>query len=237
MPRGELLVELRGVSKNYRGLRPLRIQQLQLHAGQSIALMGLDHTAAEVLVDLVTGAVVPDSGEILVAGHPTTAIANSDQWLTWLDQFGLLSERAVLVERFTVEQNLLLPITLALDDVPAATRSQVRALAAEVGVEAGELDHPVGAVDGYLRARIRLARALALDPRILLAEHPNAPLSPDDTVRFAADLSGVISRRQLAALVMTADRTFASAVAEEVLTVVPATGELKRAAGWRRWFS
>jgi hypothetical protein len=71
---------------------------------------------------------------------------------------------------------------------------------------------------------------------VLLAEHPNASLSADDTASFAADVSRIVSSRGLASLVMTADRTFASAVAEEVLTLQPATGELKRSAGWRRWF-
>ena len=85
--------------------------------------------------------------------------------------------------------------------------------------------------------RLRLGRALALDPHVVLAEHPNAELSADDTPVFAADVSRIISRRRVAMLVFTADRTFASAVAEDVLTLQPATGELRRSNGWRRWFS
>jgi ABC-type polar amino acid transport system ATPase subunit len=87
-----------------------------------------------------------------------------------------------------------------------------------------------------LRLRVRLGRALALDPRVLLAEHPNAALPPGDVAPFAADLARVVAIRRMASLVITADSTFARAVSEQMLTLEPATGELKRAAGWRNWF-
>jgi predicted ABC-type transport system involved in lysophospholipase L1 biosynthesis ATPase subunit len=236
MPRGDLLVALRGISKDYRGLRPLRVGHLDLHAGQSLAVLGFDQVAAEVLVDLVTGATSPDRGEVIVFGEPTTAIRDDRAWLNLLDHFGLLSERAVLVDQFTAEQNLILPFTLDLEEVPDSVRAQVRQLGDEIGLSRQELASPTAGLSASARLRIRLGRALALRPQVLLAEHPNASLSADDTASFAADLSRIVSSRGLASLVMTADRTFASAVAEEVLTLQPATGELKRSAGWRRWF-
>ena len=236
MPHGELVIELHNDSKNYRGLRPLRIAHLELRAGQSMALLGFDQVTAEVLVDLVTGATTPEAGEVIVFGEPTTAIADDQAWLKLLDRFGLLSERAVLVEQFTAEQNLIVPHTLDLEDVPDALRLDVRRLGEEIGLTPEELDAATGALSPAARLRIRLGRALATQPAVLLAEHPNASLSADDTAVFAADLSRIIARRALAALVMTADRTFAHAVSDEVLTLQPASGELKRAAGWRRWF-
>jgi hypothetical protein len=72
---------------------------------------------------------------------------------------------------------------------------------------------------------------------VLLAEHPNASIPSEDAPAFAADFARVVERRRLASLVLTADRTFAGAIADEVLTLEPATGALKAALGWRRWFS
>jgi ABC-type transporter Mla maintaining outer membrane lipid asymmetry ATPase subunit MlaF len=235
MPSDDVLVRFRGVSKNYQGLRPLRITELDLHAGRSLALVGLDQTMAEVFVDLVTGAILPDSGDLSAFGKPTSAIADPEAWLATLDQFGLLTDRAVLVEQFTVEQNLALPMSLALDDIPPEVRSRVADLAAEVGLDT-ELAQPAGAVTPAARARIRLGRALALRPRVLLAEHPNATLSREDAEAFAADVSRIVEARGLASIVLTADRDFARAVAKEVLVLEPSTGALKPP-GWRRWFS
>jgi ABC-type transporter Mla maintaining outer membrane lipid asymmetry ATPase subunit MlaF len=231
-----LVLQLDAVVKDYRGLRPLRIKHLEVHEGQSVALLGLDQGAAEVFVNLVTGASVPDTGVVRVFGKSTAETTDADSWLASLDDFGILSERAVLLDALTAMQNIAMPFTLDVDPVPDAIRPQVLALTEEVGLEPAEVQRPVGALTPLARARVRLGRALALNPRILVAEHPNAMLSGNDVPLFAADLAKVVANRKLTSLTVTADRTFAAAVAEDVLTLQPASGELRAAAGWRRWF-
>ncbi len=235
MSSGEPLVAVRRVVKDYRGLRPLRISSFDLHAGESIALLGFDQVTAELLVNLVTGAILPDAGDVTVMGRSTGSIQHADDWVGTLDQFGLLSERAVLLDQLTAEQNLAMPLTLELDDLPAGVPAAVARIAAEVGLRHEELRQPLGAVSAAARLRVRLGRALALDPRVLLAEHPNASLPNEAVTAFAADLARVVAGRGLASLVITADQAFARAVTDEVLTLQPATGELKRAARWRSW--
>jgi ABC-type transporter Mla maintaining outer membrane lipid asymmetry ATPase subunit MlaF len=230
-----IVLQLRSVEKDYRGLRPLRIRALDVRQGESIALLGFDRIAAEVFVNLVTGAVTPDTGEVRAFGQLTSEITDGDAWLASLDRFGILSDRAVLLDQLTVGQNLAVPFTLELDPVPEPVRADVRRLAAEVGLEPGELELMVGDVVPSVRVRVRLARALALDPLVLLAEHPNAAIPPGEVPAFAADFSRAIAARGLAAVTLTADRTFAESIAEHVLTVQPATGELKARAGWRAW--
>jgi ABC-type transporter Mla maintaining outer membrane lipid asymmetry ATPase subunit MlaF len=232
----EVLVRLRAVTKDYRGLRPLRIESLELRAGRSMALLGFDQAMAEVLVDLITGAILPDSGEISAFGRPTTDIADPDSWLSTLDQFGLLTDRAVLVEHFTIAQNLAVPLSLAVEDMPAQVRDCVGALAFEVGL-VPELDRQTGAASPSTRARIRLGRALALAPRVLLGEHPNATLAREDAGAFAADISRIVATRGLASLVLTADHDFARSVATDVRVLKPSTGVLEPWSRWRRWFS
>ena len=237
MPAGETLVELVGVTKDYRGLRPLRIARLELRAGQSMALLGVDAVAAEVLVNLVTGAMLPDTGAVTVLGRPTRDIHDPQAWLQILDHFGLLSDRAVLLGQLTAEQNLAVPLSLELDDLPLQVRAQVSALADEVGLGGDERQQPLDDLSPAAKLRVRLGRALALDPRVVLAEHPNASIPSQDVSTFAADFARVVGRRGVAARVVTADLVFARAVADEVLTLQPATGELRRSQGWRRWFS
>jgi phospholipid/cholesterol/gamma-HCH transport system ATP-binding protein len=235
-PPGEPALHMRGVQKDYRGLRPLRIQELDVHAGESVALVGFDQITAEVFVNLATGAITPDEGDVRVFGQSTRDITDGEAWLASLDRFGLLSERAVLLDEMTVAQNLAVPFSLELDPIPDAVRRDVAALAKEVGLDEGDLLKGAGALNAAARLRVRLARAIALKPRLLLSEHPNASLAAADVPAFAADLGRVLSGRNLASVTLTADRTFASAIAERVLTLQPATGELKAAAGWRRWF-
>jgi ABC-type lipoprotein export system ATPase subunit len=179
---------------------------------------------------------VPDAGEIRIFGRPTTTIEDADTWLSSLDSFGILSERAVLLDNMTVEDNLTMPLTMALHNVDAVVRAKVETIALEVGLSPGDMGRPVAALSSSARLRLRLGRALGPDPRIILSEHPNALLDAGDVVEFATDYSRIVARRGVASIVLTADPAFASAVAPKILTLQPATGELKPLSAWRRLF-
>ena len=231
------LIEIRSVVKDYRGLRPLRVQHFDLNTGESVALLGFDQAMAEVLVNLLTGAILPDSGTITAFGDRTDAIPDAEAWVRTLDQFGLISERAVMLEQLTTAQNLAMPLSLHVETMPAGVRERVGELADEVELTAAELHAAVASLTPLSRQRLRLGRALALDPRVVLAEHPNAPLSGRDTHAFANVFAQVVSRRGIAALTLTADAEFARVISPRVLVLQPATGVFKASSAWRRWLS
>jgi predicted ABC-type transport system involved in lysophospholipase L1 biosynthesis ATPase subunit len=237
MAGGERLVALRGVRKDYPALRPLRVEHLELRDAETVALVGFDRAAAEVLVNLITGATLPDAGEIELFGASTRTIVDSDAWFRLLDRIGILSERVILLEELTVEQNLAIPITLEIEAMPAEVRARVDHLGAEIGLTPEVMRQPMTAADRRTRARVRLGKALALDPRVLLAEHPNAALDPADVPRFAADLSDIAAQRRLAMLILTADAAFGAAVCRKLLRVQPASGTFAVHSGWRSWLS
>jgi ABC-type transporter Mla maintaining outer membrane lipid asymmetry ATPase subunit MlaF len=247
MSTAESKVTLRGITKDYRGLRPLRISAFELREGQTVALLGLDQAMAEVLVRLIMGASVPDSGEVIVFGQSTASIEDGEAWLRSLDRFALLSDRAILVDQLTAEQAIALPISFDVDEKSGEVRKTVRGLAAEAGLDPEILAQPVGTLSPATRVRVRLCRAMVVAPQLLLAEHPTASLSPVDTAAFAADFSRVVRKRRVTTLVMTADSEFAHAVSDSVLALQPSTGALTevpapRPSGpgspsrWRRWF-
>jgi len=228
------VLELDGVSKDYRALRPLRIQRLSIAPGESVAVLGLDRMAAEVLVNLVTGAALPDAGVIRAFGRATSAIADADDWLATVDRFGIVSERAVLLEELSVVQNLAMPFSLEIEPPPDDVRQRAVALAGEVGLESAA-ERRVADLDAAGRLRVRVGRALALDPALLLLEHASAGL-PDGEAREAGrTIRAVAARRSAAVLAMAADEGFGRAVADRVLTLEPASGRL-REPGFGSWF-
>jgi predicted ABC-type transport system involved in lysophospholipase L1 biosynthesis ATPase subunit len=231
----DVLLQLRDVSQDYGACARCGIQGARRQAGQRLAILGLDQAAAEVLVNLLTGSTAPRTGHVRAFGRATADIPDSATWLMALRQYGLLGARTVLIEQLTVEQNLAIPLTLDVDPLPEALKAQIRALGAEVGL-AHALERRPPALGPLDLQRLRLGRALALDPRVLLAEHPTAPLEPADAGQFARDMSRIVSTRAMAAVYITADRAFAQQAADEIVMLKPATGELVSAVGWRRWF-
>ncbi len=221
------VLQLIKVRRAYGGLRPLRINDLSIAAGERVALSGLDAGAAEVLVNLVTGASVPDEGEVLVLGESTASIADGDAWLASLDRFGIVSPRAVLLDAATLLQNLAMPITLDIDPVAADVVTQVRALAADAGIEADWLGRPIAALDASIRARAHLARAVALDPSLLIVEHPTVGFAAGQGRSFGEVVARVSARRRLATLIISEDEEFSSAAAVRRLALHGATGDLK----------
>lgn len=231
----DAVIAFSGVVKNYGGLRPLRLANLAIAPGDRVALGGIDTGGAETLVNLVTGAVLPDQGQVVVMGTGTASIADGDQWLAWLERFGIVSARAALLDGATFLQNLALPLTIAIDAIDPEITRRVEALAAEAGLPPERLGAPLGTASPEERVRAQLARALAFDPAVLLLEHPTASLPRDAAAPFGRHLAALIGRRGVTALAITEDADFARPFASRWLTVKPATGEI--VAAKRKWFS
>jgi putative ABC transport system ATP-binding protein len=232
----EPVLELTDVSKDYRGLRPLRIASLSVGRGEQVALVGFDQPSAEVFVNLVTGATLPDRGTIRLLGRATTEIADADDWLTVVDRLGIVSPRAVLLDSLTVVQNLAMPYTLEVEPPSTEIRARAVALALDAGLPEKTFDRPIAELDSASLVLTRLARALAHDPAVIFFEHPTAEVARSDIAGLAARCRAVTSRRNIATVVLTADRDFAAAAATRVLQWEPASGHLSARGGWLSHF-
>jgi ABC-type lipoprotein export system ATPase subunit len=141
----------------------------------------------------------------------------------------------VLLEDLTTAQNLAMTFTLDIDPVPAEVRADVTALGQDVALDDAALEQKVATLGPLDKLRVRLGRAVALRPDLLLMEHPTASLQPSDVERFATDLRALLARRALAAVAVTADTAFAAALTATVLELQPATGDLlARGGAWDR---
>ena len=232
----DLLVSVRNLTKHYQALRPLRVELLEVPRAAIVTVTGLDAQAAEMLVGLLTGAVLPDDGEVRLLGKSTRDVEDSDAWLAMLDEVGIVTDRAVLIGQFSVEQNIAIPFTLQVDPVSEEIRPRVRQLAEEVGLGATELQGAVGQSPPEVVARVHLARALALGPALLIAEHPSATLPRESVKAYARDIARIARAREMAVLAITADGEFSGALGGQTLTHEPATGALRSLSAWRKIF-
>lgn len=223
------ILALDAVIKAYGGLRPLRVRQLRVAAGEHIALAGFDQTTAELFVNLVTGATLPDEGTVTIFGRATSAITDSTDWLATVEHFGIVSERAVLLDQLTAAQNIAMSLTLDVEPMAGEVRGQVASLADAVGLAADVLDRPIHGTTVAIRHRIRIARAIAGDPQMLLVEHPLAGVDAGEVSALGRDLARVAQSRGVAVVVLAGSVEAARPFAPRVLTLNAATGDLTEA--------
>jgi predicted ABC-type transport system involved in lysophospholipase L1 biosynthesis ATPase subunit len=221
------LLEIKGLQKNYGALRPLRIRELIVVPGDIFSIGGIDAMAAEKLVHLVTGATLPDEGDVSLFGRNTRDIVDSAAWLSSLDGIGVVTARGILIGAFSVLQNVAMSLTLDVDPIDPRVIPQAGALARDVGIAQDAFDLPAGTMPPETQMRVHLARSLALGPKILIAEHPSASLPRPAVAAFGADLARVAQSRGIALVAITADDVLAKAVGGRRLELVPATGELR----------
>jgi ABC-type transporter Mla maintaining outer membrane lipid asymmetry ATPase subunit MlaF len=230
------LIEIVDLEKTSPGLPTIRVRRLIVRPGDRYTIQGLDAGAAEALVHLITGAALPDRGEVRVDGRPTKDVGADMEWLASLDRFGIVTERAVLLDGFSLAGNLALPITLEVDPIPDDVRRRVDALARSVGLDAASLDRPAVNLAPLERMRVHLARALATDPRTLLLEQPTAALDPAASRVFGESLRRVADERHLSWIAFANDDAFADAAGGRRGRINLETGEWtdRATSFWRR---
>jgi predicted ABC-type transport system involved in lysophospholipase L1 biosynthesis ATPase subunit len=234
-PEAPPLIAIDAVSKHYGLPQPLRVRLLRVQATDRIALSGLEPPAAETLINLITGASVPDEGTVRIAGRDTRDIATDTEWLTSLDRFGIVTRRAVLIGALSIADNLALPLTLSIDPMSDDMRATVGMLADLVALPQRRLTEKAATLTPEELFRVHLARALAPGPRLLLLEHPTSGLGDAGLSQALGETLGAAALNRGAGwLAFSDDEVFVWAARGTRLTLNP-SGTLSRDGFWSRW--
>jgi putative ABC transport system ATP-binding protein len=169
---------VRGVRKTFEAenapVRALRGVTLTLEPGEFVALMGPSGCGKSTLLSLVAGLETPDEGEISVAGEPVTGRTEDELARMRRHHIGLVFQFFNLLEGMTVLENVALPAIIAGRKRKMA-ETRARDLLDLLGIGDKALAVP-GVLSGGQRQRLAIARALANDPTLLLADEPTGAL-------------------------------------------------------------
>jgi len=191
----------------------LRDVSLRLEAGTTTAVLGRSGSGKTTLLRMVNGLVMPTSGEVLVQGRATGAY----DAVTLRRGIGYVIQETGLLPHRTVEQNAGLALELA-----GRSRREIAARAAEVlgltGLDFAELRgrYP-WQLSGGQRQRVGVARALALDPAVLLMDEPFGALDPLTRAEMQTMLRGLLEQMGKTVLLVTHDLDEALYLADRVV--------------------
>jgi len=208
-------IQVKDVHKSFRDLNVLDGIDLKVSAGETVVVLGRSGVGKSVLLKLIIGLLRPDSGSVLVHGENVHQV-KVGKLNEIRKQIGFLFQNAALYDSMNVEENVAFPLNwhgqLSTDE----RKQRVMQLLTRMGVEASRKKMP-SELSGGMRKRVGLARALAMQPVIMLLDEPTAGLDPQTASEITDLFSELQMESRVSALVVTHDIHTVKAIADRVV--------------------
>jgi phospholipid/cholesterol/gamma-HCH transport system ATP-binding protein len=209
------VVVVENVRKSFDRHTVLNGIKLRVGRGETLAVLGRSGTGKSVLLRLIIGLEKPDLGSVRINGQDIAGLP-LDQLGAIRKKMGFLFQHAALYDSLTVAENVEFPLQHHRGEMSKSERADcVNQLLAEVGME-GNLEKMPSDISGGMQKRVGLARALALNPEILLLDEPTAGLDPISSAEIGELILKLQRERQMASVVVTHNLHSATTIANRL---------------------
>lgn len=206
-------VEVRGLNKSFNGDSVLRDINLDVAPGEVFVIMGPSGSGKSVLLKHIIGLERPDSGEILIAGESIEAPGVMAR-----HRMAMVFQSGALLNSLTVGEN----VGLYLSEHRLKSETEIATIVADklslVGLKGTE-DRNVSELSGGMKKRVSIARALVIEPELLLYDEPTSELDPLMSVTIAEEIANLNERSRVTSIVVSHDRDLAFGIADRIALI------------------
>ncbi len=208
------MIKIVDLYKSFGDQQVLRGVNLEIPKGQITFIMGRSGTGKSVLLKHIIGLLEPDSGQILIDGQDITSM--SERELARIrKRFGMLFQEGALFDSMTVGENVAFPLREHTRLSEKEIWARVEAKLAQVGL-LKDIDKMPSELSGGMKKRAALARALALEPEVVLFDEPTTGLDPIMQMSIAKLIKETKESHHLTCVVISHDIPVAFAIADKI---------------------
>lgn len=211
---GDVAIAVEGVTKAFGPLRVLDDVSFEIPRGTAFCILGRSGTGKSVTLKHMIGLMKPDRGRVVVE-RTDIATLDSRELSAVRRRLGFLFQYAALFDSISVGENVAFPLRRHTDLDDREIRRRAADKLEQVGL-GGQYDKMPAALSGGMRKRCGLARALALDPSVLLVDEPSAGLDPITSREIDELLLGLKAERRTTLVIVTHDIPSAEFLADEL---------------------
>ena len=214
------LVEVRNLSVSFGRQAVLRDINLTIPAGQTLALLGESGCGKTVLMKAIIGLIQPTRGQILFDSDDLSQL--TDRELSHLRlRFGFVFQNAALFDSMTVGQNVAFPLRQHGRFNNSQIREMVLSRLSEVGLPDSVVYKKPAELSGGMRKRVGLARALIMNPELIMYDEPTTGLDPIMSDVINELIIRTRRRNPVTSIVVTHNMTTARKVADRIVMLLP----------------
>jgi phospholipid/cholesterol/gamma-HCH transport system ATP-binding protein len=222
-------LQVRGIRKSFGSQEVLKGVDLEVRPGEIFVIMGPSGSGKSVLLKHLIGLEAPDAGEILINGE---TVESSD--IASKFRMALVFQSGALLNSLTVGENVGLYLTEHRLKSPEEIEKIVAEKLEAVGLK-DAVDKMPGELSGGMKKRAAIARALVIEPQLILYDEPTSELDPLSSVIIGEEILELKLRTHVTSLVVSHDRDLAFGVADRIafinegrIVVVGTPDEVKR---------
>ena len=207
-------VVVRGLCKSFRDQAVLTNVAFSVNPGEIFVIMGPSGSGKSVLLKHLIGLEPPDAGEILINGEPVASPEVAEKY-----RMALVFQSGALLNSLTVGENVGLYLTEHRLKPPEEIERIVVEKLADVGLK-DVMDKMPSDLSGGMKKRAAIARALVIEPQLILYDEPTSELDPLSSVVIGEEILDLNRRIGVTSLVVSHDRDLAFGIADRIAVIV-----------------